>query len=564
MRWGWIVMLIGFTACTAPEDAVPPEVAWRFVDATAQAGLSDFRYDNGGFGEKWAPEIVGGGGGFFDYDGDGWSDLLLIGGGTLQPEGGRDIQALWLYRNNTDGTFEDITSAAGLAGVRAYTLGLSAADYDNDGDTDLFVTTVGPNLLLRNDGGVFTDVSDSALDGASAWSTSALFFDADRDGWLDLWVGNYVEWSPETDLYCAFQGEKAYCTPEEYEGEASRFYHNNGDGTFSDWTDRAGFSAGIDAALDKTLGVAELDFDNDGWPDLIVANDTERDQLYHNNGDGTFTERGVRGGMAVSQHGKPRAGMGIDAGVVDQTGEVSLFVGNFSDEMVGVYRHTGNGLFQDRATLSRIGHKSLRTLTFGLTLFDADLDADLDLLLANGHVQTYIAQLFEGISFQQPAQLFLNDGQGLFEEATADIGGLVTEPIVGRGAFHADYDRDGDLDVVLTSNEGTVHLWRNELAAPSFLRIVPEGQGGNLDALGTRIVITANGLRQERRIRTGSSYLSQSERVAHFGLGGAMVVDSLRIIWPDGQQIDFTDVEPNAEYRVVYGSTSLVPVPMTP
>jgi len=294
------------------------------------------------------------------------------------------------------------------------------------------------------------------------------------------------------------------------------------------------------------------------------ANDTERDMLYHNNGDGTFTERGVRSGMAVSQHGKPRAGMGIDAGVVDQTGEVSMFVGNFSDEMVGVYRHTGGGLFQDRATISRIGHKSLRTLTFGLTLFDADLDADLDLLLANGHVQTYIGELFEGITFQQPAQLFLNDGDGLFDEATPDVGRIVTYPIVGRGAFHGDYDRDGDLDIVLTCNEGTVHLWRNEIADPSFLRIVADGTDANTDALGTRIEIVANSQRQERRIRTGGSYLSQSERVAHFGLGGATVVDSLRVTWPDGQRVELTEVAPNAEYRIVHGQHTLEAIPMTP
>ncbi len=563
-------------ACSpdSPSDAVSgTEVQGRpalaFTDVTAEAGLSAFRHNHGGFGQAWAPEIVGAGGGFLDYDGDDWPDIMLVGGGPLAERSDGAVPALWLYRNNGDGTFSLATDEAGLGGRVEHGFGIAAADYDNDGDEDFVLTTLQENRLFRNEGGVFTEVGRQAgIANDAEWSTSTLFFDADRDGWLDLFTGNYVDWTPEKDLYCAFEGEKVYCTPEGYEGVASRFFRSNGDGTFTDRTREAGFADGIEARLDKTLGVAELDFNNDGWPDLVVANDTERDLLYENNGDPgsspgqapTFTEKGVSSGVAFDRHGKPRAGMGIDTGVIDSTGQTSIIVGNFSDEMAGVYRHTGGGLFIDRAAGSKIGHPSLRTLTFGLFLFDADLDGDLDLLAANGHVQTHIERMLEGITFRQPAQLYLNRGDGRFDEYLPE-GGPLTQPLVARGTAYADYDRDGDLDVLITENNGPAHLWRNDLAGGRFLRVRLEGRQSNRDGIGARLIATVGALQMERRIRTGSSYLSQSEKVATFGLGSAEKVDTLRVYWPGGSVDQFIKIGANQEIRILEGTGTFEQAP---
>ena len=380
-------------------------------------------------------------------------------------------------------------------------------------------------------------------------------FDADRDGFLDLYVGNYVQWSKETDLFCSVDGQtKAYCTPEQYEGAASRFYHNNGDGTFSDWTERAGFLP----TPGKTLGAAMLDYNKDGWIDLAVANDQERDLLYENDGDGTFTERGVASGIAYSEDGIARAGMGIDAGVVDTTGETSVFVGNFSREMIGVYRHLRNGLFIDRASVSQIGRSSLLSLTFGLFLIDAELDGDLDLFAANGHVQPDIERNSSVITYRQPAQLFVNDGTGRFEEMPAPDGPFA-QPLAARGAAYGDVDHDGDVDVLVTENEGAAHLWRNdvrptaEIGRPHYLRVQLVGTDSNRDGIGARIELEAGDVVQERLVRSGSSYLAASELAVTFGLGATTRVDRLTVHWPSGQTDTIEAIEPNQTLRIVEG-----------
>ncbi len=521
-------------------------------DVTETAGLGAYGHDNGGFGEAWAPEIVGGGGGFLDYDGDGWPDIVLIAGGAFK---GRDGGAsLELFHNETDGSFRNVTAEAGLAGLETYAQGLAVGDYDNDGDEDVVVTTLYEDLFLVNDGGVFVEAGSAVgIAEVSEWSTSALFFDADRDGFLDLYVATYVDWSPEKDLYCGFEGEKVYCTPELYEGIWGRYYHNTGDGRFVDRTTEAGFRLGIDATRDKSLGVAELDANTDGWPDLAIANDTERDLLYINNGDGTFTEDGIRSGIAYDQHGKPRAGMGIDVGVVDSTGAPTIFVGNFSDEMVGVYQRGVNNLFTDRAASSRIGQPSLKTLTFGLVLFDVDLDADLDLFIANGHVQTHIARIVDGISFRQRSQLFLNRGNGVFDEAPSE--GVLAAVMVARGAAYGDYDRDGDLDLLVMENNGPIHLWRNNTHGGGSLRVRLEGRSSNRNGYGARVEILAQGQRQYRRVRSGSSYLAHSESVAVFGLGSAQSVDGIWVYWPSGVVDQVGSAARGQEILVVEGST---------
>ena len=525
-----------------------------FVDVTESAGLAGFAHTNGGFGESWAPEIVGAGAGFLDYDGDGWVDIILVVGGAFEGEIGYRGPCLRLFRNQGDGSFEEATQSAGLAELAAYAFGVTVGDYDNDGDSDVFVTTLYRDLLLRNDGGTFAEVGEEAgIGDAREWSTSALFFDADRDGFLDVYVGTYVDWSPEKDHYCGFEGEKVYCTPEVYDGISARYYHNQGDGTFVLRTQEAGFLTGIEGRRDKTLGVASFDANHDGWPDVAIANDTERDMLFVNDGDGTFTETGIRSGIAYDLHGTPRAGMGIDVGVVDSTGEPSWFVGNFSGEMVGVYRHTGDGLFMERAAASLVGRPTLKTLTFGLFLFDVDLDADLDLFVANGHVQTHIARIVEGVTFRQPAQLFLNKGGGRFAEFAAQ--GPLLQAMVARGATYADYDKDGDLDVLVTENHGPAHLWRNETQGGRWLRVRLQGRQSNRDGYGALIVLHSGELRQFRELRAGSSYLSHLESVATFGLGAAASPDSITVHWLSGTVDRVTSVVVRSEVLIVEGST---------
>ena len=531
------------------ESASMQTAAVQFAEVTSSAGLSGFQHETGAFGEKWFPETMGAGCGFFDYNQDGWLDVVLVGGGTWpgHRKGQTPPAALRLYRNNQDGTFTEVTRKAGLADLQAYGFGVAAADYDNDGDQDILFTTLRENMLLRNEKGVFVRSGQEAgLAEHSSWSSSSIFFDADRDGWLDLYVGNYVDWTPKNDIWCSLSGtDKAYCTPEAYEGVPSRYYHNEGSGTFVDRTKEAGFLP----APGKTLGVAALDYDNDNWPDLAVANDMERNLLYGNNQDGTFTERGLASGIAFDENGKARAGMGIDVGNVDSSGHPSIFVGNLSHEMIGVYRYIGNDLFIDRAAVSKIGRPSLLMLTFGLFLFDADLDGDLDLFAANGHLQSQVERIEDRVTYRQRPQFFLNDGEGTFKEAK----GVFSEPIVARGAAYGDYDHDGDLDVLVVENGGAAHLWRNDTKGGHFLRVRLEGRKSNRDGIGSEVVAVVGKKRLERRVRTGSSYLSQSEKVVTFGLGGARKVDSLVVRWPSGEVDRLASVKANQQVRIVEG-----------
>ena len=533
-----LFMLVGCESSTPENTSKTATPAYAFTEVTREAGLSEFRHETGAAGDRWFPESMGSGGGFFDYNKDGWQDVVLAGGGTWKKEVTGEAQAIYLYRNNKDGTFTDVTAETGLLHKDAYGIGVTAADYDNDGDPDLFVATLGENLLFRNEsdasGNVaFSEIGQEAgLSSDATWSSAALFFDADRDGFLDLYVGNYVDWSPENDLECMLEGQvRSYCTPELYNGVPSRYYRNRGDGTFSDDTKQAGFLP----APGKALGVAEYDINRDGWPDLFVASDTERDLLYVNNGDGTFSERGALSGMAYDENGKARAGMGIDVGIVDSSGEPTLFVGNFSKEMISTYRHTGNGLFLDRSAVSQIGRHSLITLTFGLFLFDVDLDGDLDLFAANGHVQPEIEGIQEGIGYAETPHLFINNGDGIFKDVVPEAGDL-NQTMVARGAAYADYDKDGDLDILVTENGGPAHLFRNDMPVKRALRVHLEGRESNRDGMSTRLVAYRDGIVSERNVKTGSSYLSVSELAITFGWqdDAAKGLDSLVVFWPGG------------------------------
>ena len=502
----------------------------QFTDVTKSAGVT-FTHYTGAFGNKYLPETLGPGVAFIDYDGDGWQDLFFTNGKDWPGQPHR-VSTLHLFHNNQNGTFTDVTRVAGLA-VEAHALGVAVGDYDNDGDEDLFVTTVGQNLLFRNTKGVFTDVTKEAgLAGPNEFSTSAALVDFDRDGYLDLIVGNYVQWTPQTDLFCTLDGtNKSYCTPESYKGASARLWRNRGNSTFEDVTSKAGL---LDNTA-KTLGVGILDVNNDLWPDLILANDTQPNRLYINNGKGGFTERGVLSGVAFSEEGVARAGMGVDAADYDRSGYPSIMITNFSNQMLALYHNEGNGLFVDEAPRSEVGRASLLTLGFGCFFFDYDLDGWLDIFVANGHIERDIERIQSRIKYAQSPHVFRNAGKGAFELVTQSLGSATRQPRVGRGAAYGDFDNDGDLDVVLTTNGGPAVLLRNDGGSNHSLRLRLVGARSNRDGFGAVVRVTAGGQTQAQMLRSGSSYLSQSEKILTFGLGSRMQADAVEIRWPSGQ-----------------------------
>jgi len=512
--------LLLVTLCTG---CIPSEPEWQFVEITQQAGLGKFKHVNGAEGDWYLPETFGAGGAFLDYNQDDFIDLALVGGGAWT---NNFIPALWLYQGNGDGTFTDVTEEMNLSSITGYGMGVIAGDIDLDGDEDLYLTTLETNYLLINDRNGFRDGTlEAGLNVPPEWNVAAIFLDANRDGWLDLYVTGYVYWTPETDIFCSRDGtRKRYCTPELYTGTPGRFYENRGDGTFLERTEQTGLSGS-----GKTLGAITIDVNRDQWPDIVLANDTDPDQYFLNKGDGTFQNIGLSMGMALDSRGRARAGMGIDAGVVDSTEEPTLFIGHFEDQMNGVYRHTRSGFFEERGPSSRIGPLSIPALTFGMILFDAELDGDLDLVAANGHINPQASERSDIASYKQPMQFFLNDGNGMFTEKAKRLG--LSLPIVGRGALTADIDQDGDVDLLITENNGPVYLFRNDLpSTANYLHIKLEGTG--VDAT---IVVHTENQRQFRRIRAGHSYASQSESTAVFGLGDKKRADTVTVYWPSGQ-----------------------------
>jgi len=519
----WCVLAI------APLAAPVPVV---FTDVTASSGLT-FVHNNGGFGKKYLPETIGSGALFLDVDGDGWQDILLVNAKNWPGHPGpRSTSAL--YRNTHNGTFTDITRGSGLD-VDLYGIGAAAADFDNDGKIDVYVTAVGGNRLFRNlGGGKFADVTKQAGVGDGGFSTSALWFDYDADGKLDLFVTHYVEWSEAKDLFCSLDGKsKSYCTPESYKGHGPSLYHNRGNGTFEDVTKKAG----IFDASSKGLGVAMLDFDGDGRIDVFVANDTEPNRLYRNKGNGTFEDQAVVAGVAFSETGVARAGMGVDAVDYDGSGRPSLIVGNFANEMMALYHNEGKGLFIDDAPKSTVGRVSLLSLTFGCFFFDYDLDGLPDIFAANGHVNDDIANVQPRVTYPQRPHLFHNVGKKQFEEASAQAGPALQRALVARGAAYGDYDGDGDLDVLINVNNGPARLYRNDGGNRNhMLRVQTVGTASNRDGIGARVEVTVRGgAKLWQIVKTGSSFASQSELPLTFGLGAAEGVDSVRVTWPNGK-----------------------------
>ena len=521
----------------------------RLRDSTAQAGIH-FTHNNGAFGKKYLPETMGPGCAFIDYDNDGWPDILLINGQNWPGHAGAESTPK-LYHNNHDGTFTDVTRKAGLA-IPMFGLGVAVGDYDNDGFDDLFITALGQSHLFHNNGnGTFTDVTKSAgLAGPNEFSTSAAWVDYDRDGKLDLVVANYVQWSLPGDLFCTLDGtHKSYCTPESYKGTSARLWHNLGNGKFEDATQKAHFYD----PTSKTLGVAILDYDNDGWPDIVLANDTQPNKLYLNKHDGTFEEKAVSAGVAFSEDGVARAGMGVDAADYDRSGRASLIITNFANQMLSLYHNEGNGLFVDEAPSSEVGRATLVTLGFGCFFFDYDNDGWPDILVADGHIEDQIEKVQKRVSYAEPPHVFRNLGGGKFVEATQTLGSAFASPRVGRGAAYADIDNDGALDVLMTTNGGRAYLFHNEGVTNHSLRIKLAGTKSNRDGIGAVITIVYGGDKQSKMVRSGSSYLSQSELVATFGLGQKIKADSIEIQWPSGQSDKLSNINAGQTVTVQEG-----------
>ena len=518
-------------------NAQKPSAGIQFKDITRAAGLR-FTHNTGAFGKKYLPETMGAGAAFLEFNNDGWPDIFLVNGKNWPGRPGPHSTPA-LYRNNRNGTFTDVTRAAGLA-IELYGMGVAVGDYNNDGRDDLFITALGPNRLFRNNGkGGFTEVTRAAgLADAKGFSTSAAWVDYDLDGHLDLFVANYVDWSIEKDLFCTLDGaSKSYCTPESYKGASAELWRNRGDGTFEDATRRAGL---YDPAA-KGLGVLVLDYNRDGRPDLFLANDTEPDRLYHNDGDGTFTEKGILAGVAFSEQGVARAGMGVDAADYDRSGYPSILITHFSNEMVALYHNEGSGLFVDDAPRSAVGRASLLTLGFGCFFFDYDLDGWLDIFVANGHIENEIERVQSRVRYAQPPHLFRNLA-GRFEEVTVSLGKDLAAARVARGAAFADIDNDGDLDLLVTTNGGPAVLFRNDGGTNQSLRVRLVGGRSNRSGIGAVVTIAAGPDKQWQMLRSGSSYLSQSELVLTFGLGGRARADSIEVRWPSGQVDKLTNV----------------------
>jgi len=532
-----------------------------FFTSAASASALDFRHVNGASPDKYMVETMGSGGVFFDYDRDGWIDIFLVDGGSIADPAIAAAARHRLFRNRGDGTFEDRSAAAGIV-HSAYGLGACAADIDNDGWPDLYITAFGPNVLYHNNGnGTFTDMTKAAGVGSTLWSTSCAFGDIDNDGDVDLYVANYVEFSAQNNKFCGDVARKIrdYCDPHVYSGVSGVLYRNNGGGAFTDVTR----DAGLQRTDGKSLGVIFLDYDADGWADIFVANDRVPNFLFNNQRNGRFRETGLLAGVAVASDGRARAGMGTDFGDFDNDGLPDLVVTNFDLETHSVFRNLGTGVFADATAESGVGPPTLPFVGFGTAWFDADNDGDLDLAIVNGHVLDNPGVFRAGAHHAQRMLLFANDGRGKFTEVGRSSGAAFEAERVGRGLFAADIDNDGDLDLLVTSNGQPVELLRNDAPKPGNALIVGlVGSKSNRDGIGARLRVSSGGRSWVRDVRAGSSYLGQNDLRVHVGLGAATRAD-VEIRWPAGGVETIRDVAANQIVTVFEGKGITGRMPFT-
>jgi len=552
-------LLLGFGVhrlVAGPPPAPALAASVRFTEISGPAGIR-FHHQSGARGKKYMPETVGSGCAFLDYDGDGWQDLFYVSSSDWPGVPGKPAYPA-LYRNNRDGTFADVTTHAGLHHQR-YGMGAAAADYDNDGDVDLLLTCIGPNVLYRNRGdGTFEDATKEAGVAGDPvepgglrwkWSTSASWLDYDQDGLLDLYVANYVRWTPATDVACHTKdGRKAYCPPHSYVGVPSLLYHNEGGGRFRN----VSRESGIGLHEGKSFGVAAADFNGDGWTDLAVANDSSPNFLFLNEGGKRFADTGIEAGFALPGTGRAKAGMGIDAADWRNDGRFGLAVGNFSEECLSLFENDGAGAFDDRAYPLGMGESSLTSLTFGLFFFDFDLDGWQDVFAANGHIDTFVNETNAIITYQQRPLLYRNErGQG-FRETGAASG--LTEKMVLRGTAFADIDRDGDLDVAAAWNNGPARLWRNDGGSSrNWIRLQPRGKTANREGIGTVVRVTAGGFTRQAVVKSGGSFLSESERALTFGLDRAERAARVEVLWPGGGKEEWKGLAAGRHYVLPQG-----------
>ena len=511
---------------------------FRFQEVSGSAGIG-FVHHSGASGEKYMAETMGSGVCVLDYDGDGWPDLYFVQSGDLMPKTGSARAAgSVLYRNRGDGSFEEVSARAGVSAV-GYGMGCTSADIDNDGDADLFVTAFHRNTLFRNNGdGTFKDATAASGIGRPSWGASAAFGDFDRDGLPDLYIVNYVDFTLENNVYCGEMkpGYRSYCHPQTYNGLPDTLYRNLGAGRFKD----VSREAGIADPSGKGLGVVWGDYDDDGWQDIYVANDSTPNFMYHNNGDGTFTDIAAKAGVALSEDGMPQAGMGVATGDCDGDGREEIFVTNLSQETNSLYRNLGSNLFADESYASGLGAPSLLSLGFGTDFLDADLDADLDLFVSNGHILDNVELYSDTITYKQTAMMFENLGGCRFRDVSAGSGDYFRQKDVGRGSAVLDFDHDGDADLAIAANNLPAHLLRNdsERGQRHFLALGLAGKKGR-DALGAVVRVPAAGRVLRAEARTASSYLSQGDAVLLFGLGADAAARTVEVRWPGGGSESF-------------------------
>lgn len=538
------LVLVFVLGSTALSSAGP-----RYTEVTREAGI-DFVHHNGAGGRKYVIETVGPGCAFFDYDGDGHLDIYLVDGaevpGTKLPE--RPMHRL--YHNQGAGHFEDVTLATGT-GNTGYGMGCATADYDNDGDQDLFVSNFGPDALYRNDGGRFADVTARAGVSDTLWSSSSAFADVDNDGMLDLYVANYHNFSYTNHKLCAEGGSglQLYCGPESFDGVRDYLYRNQGDGVFKDITAQAGLLN----TTGKELGVVFGDVDRDGDQDLYLANDKTANLLYLNDGKGRFEESALLAGVAYNGDGKVSAGMGVDMGDYDGDGQLDLFVTNFQWETNTLFRNNADGTFVDQTYDANLGKDSIPYLSWGTRIFDFDNDGDRDIFVASGHLESDVEK-YENTTFAQLNQLFVNDGNNRFELERQVAGTGLGIRKVSRGAAFGDYDDDGDVDILVANCADSPDLLRNDGGTNNWLRVKLQGTRSNRDGVGAIVEISSGGLSQMDQVRTGASYLSQSDLRLSFGLGQRTVIDRLKVTWPSGLVEELKNLPVNRELTVVEGS----------